>query len=93
MGDAAKDVLDLARARFRVNGGNGSNSAQRPIGSFQPTGRALLAAQALARQRDDAREPIKPVRLKPRQPPRAPPALQAARRKIQGIRQLFERQS
>jgi len=92
VGDSAEYVLHLTRSRFGIDGGNRRQSAQCAIRALQPAHSQLMIPQTLTRQRDNARQPVKAVRLKSRQPSAAPPPLQAARREVKGLRQFFQRE-
>jgi hypothetical protein len=61
-----------------------------PFGALQPTYRLLSSAETLLCEGDDAGQAIETVGFKARQPAAPAPALQAARREIEGVSQLLE---
>jgi hypothetical protein len=69
---------------------HGWDSAERAIGALQPTYRLLSSAETLLCEGDDAGQAIETVGFKARQPAAPAPALQAARREIEGVSQLLE---
>lgn len=91
--DASQNVFHLARPGFGIDCGEGRDTAKRTIGMLEPASGALVIAEVLIRESNDAGQAVEPVRLMARQPSGAATPLQAARREIERTGEFLERQT
>ena len=61
VGNAAENVLHLARAQFRVHSGDRREATQGSIGTLEPAHGALVIAQTFTGDGYDASQAVKPV--------------------------------
>ncbi len=88
--DPSKDVFDLPCAYFRIDSADGWDAAEGAIGALEPANSTVMIAEAVLGKGDNTSQPIEPIRFEACQPTAAAPALQAARREIEGISQFFQ---
>jgi hypothetical protein len=86
----AQDILDLTGSKLGVYDREWGHTPQCVIRLLQPVNGNFMVAEKVCRQRNQSRQPIKPVRFVPRQTALAFPALQAAKREIKTARDLLQ---
>src|SRR5208282_2838370 len=93
VGDAAQDVLHLARSQLCVNGSDGREAAEGMVGMLEPAHGTLMVTQVFMSNGYNASQSVKPVRFITCQPSTATTALQASRRKVKCAGKLFQSQA
>ena len=89
----AQYVLDLASAKLRVDGSNGGDSAERPVGSLKPAQGSLTIPEEVIGDGNNPSEPVEPIGLVARETSAAATTLQASRGKVQCAGELLEGQA